>query len=364
MSGTVSEKAAYGRQANEEAVFDPYSTGGGRAVFVRLRSLGDTVLMTPALEAVRRVPGWQTAVVVEQPFDQLLEGNPHVDRILPIPRSSHPWLERAALVRRLRSWKPDLVVDLHGGSTSSLLTRLSDAPIRVGYAASRYSRYCSVRIPDSRNVWGKPQVHTVEHQLSPLKVLGFPVDPLPDLLLPVLEQARMTVRRRLDDGDVPDGFVLVHPAAAFDTKQWDAERFAGLIDRLRPQVSGIVLTAGPGEEGLLEVIRLQCRADVHALPPMSLQEFAALASLCRLYIGNDTGTTHMATALGKKVLVIFGSSDWKVWRPWKVDHRLIHAGLDCIPCPGYYCHLYDEPRCIRSIEVEEVLRAAEELLEE
>ena len=342
--------------------FDPYRTGGGKALLVRLRSLGDTVLMTPGLEAIRRVPGWQTAVVVEEPFDQLLQGNPQLDRIFPIPHSKHAWLQRLRVIRRLRAWKPDLAIDLHGGSTSSLITRLSEAAIRVGYAASRHSRYYSLRVPDSRQMWRKDRVHTVEHQLSPLRLLGFPTEPVPAPFLPVGREALRAVRSRLQAKGVQQGFILVHPAAAFETKQWEAHRFAELIDQISPEVPGIVLTAGPGQEGLLEKVARGCRSDVCVLDPMSLTEFAALASRCGLYIGNDTGTTHMASALGKKVVVIFGSSDWRVWRPWNTEYRLIRAGLDCIPCPGYRCGLYDEPRCIRSIEVEEVVEAVRELL--
>lgn len=331
-------------------------------MLVRLRSLGDTVLMTPALEAVRRVPGWKTAVVVEEPFDQVLRDNPRLDRIFAIPPSKHPWMQRLRAIRRLRAWKPDLAIDLHGGSTSSLITRLSGAAIRVGYATSRHSRYYSVRVPDSRRIWDKGRVHTVEHQLTPLKLLGFPVEPLPAPFLPVGPQALEAVCRRLQAEDVQPEFVLVHPAAAFDTKQWEAHRFAEMIDRIGPQAADIVLTAGPGEEGLLLQVARGCSSDVHVFEPMNLTEFAALASQCGLYIGNDTGTTHMASALGKKVVAVFGSSDWRIWRPWNTEHRLIRAGLDCIPCPGYRCDLYDEPCCIRSIEVDEVVSAVRELM--
>ena len=89
---------------------------------------------------------------------------------------------------------------------------------------------------------------------------------------------------------------------------------------------------------------------------------ACLTSLCSLYVGNDTGSTHMVAAQGKKIVVIFGSSDFKVWYPWNTEHQLIKSDLPCMPCPGYFCLHYDEPRCIRSIPVEPVLEAVQSML--
>jgi heptosyltransferase-3 len=95
---------------------------------------------------------------------------------------------------------------------------------------------------------------------------------------------------------------------------------------------------------------------------LPLREFAALVSKCRLYVGNDTGATHMAAALGRRIVVIFGSSDFRVWSPWRVEHRLVRSDLPCVPCPGYRCLHYPDPRCIRAIETGPVLEAIRELL--
>ncbi|MCK5734540.1 MAG: glycosyltransferase family 9 protein, partial [Candidatus Latescibacteria bacterium] len=80
-----------------------------------------------------------------------------------------------------------------------------------------------------------------------------------------------------------------------------------------------------------------------------------------LYVGNDTGSTHIVAALGKKIVVIFGSSDFKAWYPWNVEHQLIRSDLPCMPCPGYFCLHFDEPRCIRSIPVDPVFEAVQSL---
>lgn len=345
------------------AAANPYPplAASGRIVLIRLRSLGDTVLMTPSLEVVKRLPGWKVSVVVEEPFDRILEGNSHLDRVFKIPTTKQKWRARASLIRSLRAYKPDVAVDLHGGSTSALMTFLSGAPERVGYGESRNRRYYSRLVPSTAEVWGKKDVHTVEHQLAPLKHLGFPVDPVPDPHLPVDEKELGRIRNVLAQRGIRSPFLLVHPAAAFDTKQWESEKFASLLTRLAEGGQDVVVTAGPGQQSLLDRIRSMTVSRIHFLEPLSISSFVALASLCRLYVGNDTGPTHIAAALGKRIVVIWGSSDWRVWSPWKVEHRLLKSDLPCMPCPGYTCPLYDEPICIRSIEVDRVLEAVRSL---
>lgn len=333
-----------------------------RLLFIRLRSLGDVILMTPALAAARRIPGCRIGVVVERPFDQLLERHPCVDFLVAVGRGRGKYFSRLQALGRIRKFRPQLTVDLHGGMTSALLTLLSGAPRRVGYAHSRHAGFYNVKVPGSRQVWGKEQVHTVEHQLTPLKYLGYAVEPVPSLEVPVEEEDLQPVREQLAGLRVPENFVLVHPAAAFDTKQWETLKFARLASRLLRDRIPVVMTAGPGQEALLKILQAHCGESLKVIPPLPLRQFAALASLCRLYIGNDTGSTHLAAAQKKPIVVIFGSSDSSVWFPWGVPFELLRSDRACIPCPGYSCLHYDEPRCIRSIEVEAVYEAVYRLL--
>ncbi|HSR67862.1 MAG TPA: glycosyltransferase family 9 protein [Acidobacteriota bacterium] len=331
-------------------------------LFIRLRSLGDTVLMTPALQVARRA-GMHTAALVEEPFAALLKGHPHLHELLVMPSQGWAWANRLRMLRRLRRLSFDLVVDLHGGSTAALLTRFSGARRRVGYASARFKDWYDVKTPDSRQLWNNRPVHTVEHQLSPLLHLGLPVEPIPQLHLPVDEGALAYVEQLLTASGFSDrSFALIHPAAAFDTKQWAARHFAEIGDRLQERFKlPVAVTAGPGEKVLVEEVGALMKRRPLLIEPLPLDRFAALVSRCALYLGNDSGPMHMAAAFKRPVVAVFGSSDWRVWRPWNTPHRLIKADLPCIPCPGYTCHLYDQPRCIRSIGVDQVWQAVEEL---
>ncbi len=326
-----------------------------RIALIRLRSLGDTVLMTPVLEALRR-GRHRVGVVLERPFDAILTNHPAVDRLF-VLTGRKSWLSRLRVVAQLRSYRPDLMIDLHGGPTSALITRLSGAGRRVGYAASRNRRFYNELVPDPRELWGKPGLHTVEHQLAPLLHLGFPVDTEPRLSLSVEAAALDATRDLLAGLGIEEGFVLLHPSAAFDTKQWPVDRFAALARFLMGKGYPLAATAGPGEESLLEELRRLTGENLPVIPPVPLERFAALASLCGLYVGNDTGATHVAAAVGRPIVVIFGSSDADVWHPWGVPHELLRSDRECVPCPGYYCLHYPEPLCVRDIPVERVAEA-------
>ena len=333
-----------------------------RALLIRLRSLGDTVLMTPLCAALKRVAGWELAVVVEKHYEPILRGNPDVDRIFVVEHRPNKLVGRLRLIRQMRRFQPNLAIDLHGGTTSAVLTALSGAKRRVGYLQSRNSYLYNIKVPDSRKIWQKDSVHTVEHQLAILKYLGFPVEPIPPLKVCLDPQDVEFVKDLLGRAGTGENFILIHPAAAFDTKQWDARKFALLGNRLVEKDRQVVVTAGPGQESLLVGIGKNTSSDVHVVDPMPVNRFSALVSLCDLYVGNDTGSTHIAAALGKKIVVIFGSSDSKAWHPWIVEHRLIKSDLPCIPCPGYFCLHFEEPRCIRSIEIEPVFEAVQSML--
>ena len=217
-------------------------TRRSRVLLVRLRSLGDAVLMTPALTVLKRHPGTRVAVLLEAPFHEVLANNPDVDRIINIPRGRSKLMTRSLAIRAARSFSPDLTVDLHGGTTSALITALSGAAVRLGYASSRSRRFYNRSVPDSRQIWGKDSIHTVEHQLSPLKYLGFEIEPLPPLQVPVGTAALDQVRTLLARRAIEEGFILIHPGAAFDTKQWETARYAETAALLEAEGHPIVFT--------------------------------------------------------------------------------------------------------------------------
>jgi len=343
--------------------------GVASVLLVRLRSLGDTVLMTPVIAALRRWrPGLHISALVEDRFAAVLRHNPKLDAVLEVPwRPGGGWTglsAKLAAVRQVRRRPYDLVINLHGGTTSLFYTRLARGRHTLGSEAYRYARLYGLRAPAAARVWQRRDLHTIENQLAPLKWLGIPVEPPPDPEVFVDPAARARVGERLDIlGLAGRPFAVIHPTATLFTKQWDPGKFARLADHLAADRGWpVVLSVSPAERAVARQV-----VDAAATPPavlddLSLSELMALIERAGLFIGCDSGPAHVAAALRRKVVVIFGSSNAAAWRPWRTAHELVRSDLPCIPCPGYRCAVFGDPKCIRDISVETVAAAVDRLI--
>jgi ADP-heptose:LPS heptosyltransferase len=157
-------------------------------------------------------------------------------------------------------------------------------------------------------------------------------------------------------------FALIHPAAAFATKQWAAEKFARIAEFLAERGMPSVVVAAPHESALIEEVRSQCAVRLVNLS-LPLPEVTALASRARLFVGNDSGIAHIAAAVNTPSVVIFGSSNIAHWRPWtNSPNEVVFEEMDCQPCHGYYCEKFEQPECIIRVPVARVSAAIDRLL--
>jgi lipopolysaccharide heptosyltransferase II len=330
-----------------------------RVLFVRLRSIGDTVLATASFDALRRfLPQAQIDVLLESWVAPVLEGFDAVNNVITVERSSA--VERARVARRLRSAHYDVAYNLHGGTTATLLMRASGAKHRIGYGSYQYSRLLNHAAPPSAELWGTEKTHSVEQQLALLGWTGVPVSDRPPTRLVVTEKARMSVMERLRAAhvDFARPLALIHPAAAFETKQWATRNFARVAEDLSERGFQSVCVAAPNERQVVERLVENSSASVRAFTDLSLPEVTALAARSRLFVGNDSGIAHIAAAVGVPSVVIFGSSNVAHWRPWtKAPAEVVREELPCQPCPGYTCSEFDAPECIRRVTIERVTAA-------
>ncbi len=338
-----------------------------RVLVVRLRSIGDTVLVTPSLFALRRfLPGAQIDILLEDWVAPVLDGSGLVDRVITIPRDSTT--ARARTARELRATHYDVVYNLHGGTTATLLTRATGAKHRVGFEHYQYARLHNHAAPSSLDIWQRPKLHSVEQQLALIGWTGVPVTDRPATKLAVNENALSSVSDKLRaaefagfDKGVP--FAVIHPAAAFETKQWAAEKFARVAEELAARGLTPVAIVSPQEKPLAESLIKQSSARVIALTDLSLPEVTALASRARLFVGNDSGIAHIAAAAGAACVVIFGSSNVAHWRPWTTKaNEVVLEEMPCQPCHGYFCAEFEKPECILRVPVERVVGAIDRVL--
>ncbi len=333
-----------------------------KVLLMRLRSIGDTVLATPSLFALKRfLPNAQIDILVEDWVAPVLEAHPNIDNIITLERGKLSL--RAKLARQLRAARYDVVYNLHGGTTATLITRATGATHRVGYKTYQYAHLHNHQSPPSSTLWSQEKTHSVEQQLALLGWTGVPVTDRPPTQLGFSNDSLLVVSALLNSAGLYDKkFALIHPAAAFATKQWAAENFARVVEFLADAGIASVAIAGPGETEVLNKLLGSTSARVVTFD-LTLPQVSALASRASLFVGNDSGIAHIAAAVGTRVVVIFGSSNRAHWRPWtRGAAEVVFEELECQPCPGYHCEKFALPECILRVPVSRVTAAIERVM--
>lgn len=281
---------------------------GARVAVIRLRSLGDCVLTTPALALLKEYrPDLNIAVAVEDRFRRVFEQSPDVTQTL------------ADGVFTLTPFRPHLTINLHGGTRSQWITCFSLARLRAGFAHHTGSWIYNVPVPRAQQVFCQERiVHTAEHMASAMFYLGVPCKEIP--------QAKLFCK------ELPtrNPYAIFHPMASVASKAWPAERFLQIAKRLE----GLdpVFIGGPGED-LSAFSAFEC----HSGAP--LDTIFSLMKSASLFVGNDSGPAHVAAAFGVPSLVLFGPSNPCIWAPWRTKAEVIHSpnGLAQISVERVWC---------------------------
>jgi lipopolysaccharide heptosyltransferase II len=338
-----------------------------RVLVVRLRSIGDTVLATPSLIALKRfLPDAQIDILLEDWVAPLLDGFDAVDNVIAIGKSSTARLKNALQIRRNNY---DVVFNLHGGTTSTFFTRATGARYRVGYANYQYSFLHNHLLTSATEFWGRERMHSAEQQLALLGFVGLPVEDKPKSRLTVSEDAvnsleKKSAHRYFEISDLKSQIALIHPAAAFQTKQWPTESFAQTAEFLREKGITVVAVASKNEKEVLEDLKNRSAVPIITFNDLTLPEITALASRAKLFIGNDSGIAHIAAAVNTPTVVIFGSSNRDHWRPWTdAPNEIVFEEFKCQPCPGYECKEFGEPKCILQVKADSVFAAIDRVLD-
>ena len=334
-----------------------------RVLLVRLRSIGDTVLATPSIFALKRfLPNAEIDILVEDWVAPVLDHHPHVNRVVVLERGGLRARTRAA--RALRSAGYDVVYNLHGGTTATFLTRATGASHRVGFESYQYAQLHNHQAPSALALWQQQKTHSVEQQLALLGWTGVPVTDRPRTLLGIKPEAAAAVDQRLaSTGLEGKRLALIHPAAAFATKQWPVENFARVIEYLAGKGFAPVAIAAPNESKLIHELLSESSSKISTFD-LSLPEVTALAARSQLFVGNDSGIAHIAAAVGTPSVVIFGSSNVAHWRPWnRSAAEVVFEEMPCQPCHGYFCEKFAQPECILRVPISSVIAAVERIFE-
>jgi lipopolysaccharide heptosyltransferase II len=306
--------------------------------------MGDCLLLTSPVRALKEeFPDFRISVAAESRFASCFDGNPDFVEVISLKKKSSAV---RLIARRFKA-----VINLHGGPTSFAYSCLAWGN-RIGAEHYQYHSLYNGLVPSP-----EPQIHSVDATMSIFRWLGLQRSEAPPLRYEVHAREAEKMRAAMRDRS----YVVIHPGALLTTKRWETGRFAQVAQALQADGFTIALTAGPGEESLVvDVARNVPGASM--LLGLTIPELAELIRGSRLYIGNDSGPMHLASAVGTKIVVPWGSSDSRAWRPWGVPGRVVQNPFECNPCPGYHCLVANSPLCIESVTPEQVIEAARELL--
>jgi ADP-heptose:LPS heptosyltransferase len=320
-----------------------------RILVIRIDRIGDLVLSTPAIRAVKMTyPEAGLDLLIADSTRDLIVDNPYIDRTLIYGEDK---LEDDY----------DIALALHPGFRQNRLTYLSGAPVRIGYTGSGGGFYLTHRQKDDRAVRIR---HEVESALEIAALAGCASDDR-SLMISTTSEGDEAAGDFFRREGIEGIAIAIHPGARQDYIRWNKERFAAVADALiREDGVTVLLTGSTGEQGLLdEVVDLMEEEPVVA-SGFPLTVLVSLIDRCQLFLGNSTGPMHVAAALQVPVVAVFGAvhplDSHHEWGPWGEGHLVVTQEDACADGHSRECGPYD---CMNRITVEDVLAAVRRQLE-
>ena len=346
-----------------------------KVLVIRLSAVGDVIRTLPAVRALKNnCPSAHVTWVVEEPSKSFLDAQPEVDEVILFPRSrwrkgiASPgqWRETFKEVKdfiaTLRGMHFDLALDFHGILKSGLISFVSGSSRRVGFDR-RSSKEGNFFFSNVRVSLPTESISRYEKNFTLLRGIGLESrDVKLGLHVPPRDQEYVECFFRQNLKSFSRPLIAIHPGTnpKNAAKRWMPDRYAGLADRLiRETRATVIFTWGPDERGWVERIRERMgEASWIAPRTESLTQLGEIFRRCDLYIGGDTGPTHVAALVGTPVVAIFGPTHPVQNEPFGL-HRMVRKGVTCSPCRKRSC---EELLCLQAVTVDDVLRAAREFL--
>jgi lipopolysaccharide heptosyltransferase II len=323
--------------------------------------LGDLVISLPALRAVRRAfSDAELSVLVKQELAGFFDGFPWLDRV--VPYRIRPGLDgladRGRVISTIRARGYDLAVLFPRSFESALWVTMAGVPRRAGFATQARGVLLTHAARPARDLERRHQRNDYLEMLRDALAIEVSAE---EVTLEVAEPRRASMRgwlaNRRRRAAAP--LVALAPSAAYGpAKEWPADRYVRLIDRLEEAAGAeCVLVGTASERARCAEIAAASRADaILAAGETDVGDLVALLSLCRGFIGNDSGAMHVAGALGLPTVGIFGSTRPDRTGPLGPRTRVLYERIECSPCLARTCRFghYD---CLKRISVEPALEA-------
>lgn len=337
-----------------------------RILIVRTDRMGDVILSTPVIKALRdNYPNAYIAMMVSPYAKEIVEGNPYLDQVIIYDKDGKhkSWPRSIKFSRRLKKKQFDLAVILHPTNRVHLITFFAGIRKRIGY--DRKLRFLLTdKIKHTKQLGQK---HELEYNLDLIRYLG--IEPLDkNLFVPISLESEKWVADLFNREGIKENDLLlaIHPAASCPSKVWPLERFAEVADKLIEKYGfKALIVSGPKDISLAKSLIKQMRHRVVDLAGRtSVSQLASLLKRSKLFISNDSGPVHIASAVGVAVISIFGRAQAglspKRWGPVGEKAKVLHREVGCIECLAHNC--VKEFACLKAINAEDVIRAVDSIM--
>ena len=326
-----------------------------RILLIKPSAIGDVVHALPVLNLLRRRwPGAHLSWLVTPACAGLLEGHPLIDEVILFERGrfARGWRDPKsamglhAFMRGLRRRKFDLVIDLQGLFRSGWMTFRTRAPIRVGFANARELAHLFYT---HRVDIGSREQHAIDRYLKVAAALGCDDGPV-EFPFHITDDDRRHIDTLL--GEV-ERYAVLLPGTNWQTKRWPIERYRSLVAPLRDRFGLASVVAGsPAEAPLGE----QVAGGINLAGKTTLRQLVALLQRADLVIANDSGPMHIAAALNRPMVTLFGPTNPIRTGPYRRDDTVLRLDLPCSPCYSRQC---SHQSCLQWLGIEAVLELAE-----
>ncbi|MDR1976745.1 MAG: glycosyltransferase family 9 protein [Campylobacteraceae bacterium] len=334
-----------------------------RILVTFLMHLGDLILVTPFIHALRKAaPNAHIAMLVDDKLKDVVLFNPNLNQVLTIDKKGRD-NKISALIRctkDLSSQNFDIIINLHPNERCSFICAFTKTGFRTGTAHTllrwRWDRF--IKLDRS--------LHAADMYLEVLSELG--VKNLNNNGLEIFpssahftEADSFWQSQNIRANDRLIGFNI---GSAVVTKRWASERFAKVADMLAAEGYKIVFFGGTMDKEMVDESVKQMRLpSIVATGAFSIGALAAAMKRCSLIITNDSGPMHVAISQKVPIVALYGPSNPKLYGPYTKDALIVKADPPCLGCEKAMKHKCDDLQCMKRLGVEQVVRAAEKLLQ-
>lgn len=326
-----------------------------KILIVQPSRIGDIIFSLPTLAAIKqKYPHARISWIVDERCYEILDGNPLLEKIFVWNRKQKSIKYYIDLMKSLRKQKFDLSIDLHGLAKSAMLVKLAGAKFKLGSSSTNGMREFSWLF--SKEIKSNGDRHCVERHFKVAKYLDCSDEIKYPIHIP--EEGFISVRDKLLKENVNlERIIGMHAGGGWLSRRWGASKYASLAKRLKVELDADIILiggkeGGSSEKGLNEEIISE--SGIHIIDmtgKFTLKELCAFLQMCKVFVGNEAGPMHIATALNVQSVAILGPTDAKRTGPYNGNTKIIQHKMECQPCRNRNCI---NPKCMQAVTIDDV----------